>query len=112
MLQTIPQPVRAQLTANMNSLHQGIRRRCAQSGQHPPTPVDTNFVIPPQYEGLVLFNNFQVGLDNSNRMLIIGNRDLLGKLAQADEWHGNGTFKTASPPFKQEYLFIACQDRG
>jgi len=40
-------------------------------------------------------------------MLIVGHRDLMARLNHAPEWHGDGTFKTAPPPFKQVYSLHA-----
>ncbi len=68
----------------------------------PPNPRDTNFDIPAQYQELVLFDS---GRDDPNRIIILGNQDLVQKLDQASEYFVDGTFDVCPEMYCQLYSF-------
>ncbi|XP_055615447.1 uncharacterized protein LOC129777857 isoform X2 [Toxorhynchites rutilus septentrionalis] len=71
--------------------------------KHLPNPPTADFAIPEKYRDLVLHDSV---LDGSNRILILGDRDLMGKLSQ-DTLFGDGTFDKAPNMFYQLYTVHA-----
>ncbi len=67
-----------------------------------PNPRDLTFEIPNEYQQLVVFDS---GRDDNNRILILGDRDLLNQLDQATEWFTDGTFDVAPDIYCQLYSF-------
>jgi MULE transposase domain/FLYWCH zinc finger domain len=77
-------------------------RRALQSSQGvelPPPPSDTDFVIPQQFDDMILYDSGP----GQDRTIIIGCNELLDGLARAKLWLADGTFKVVPSIFFQLY---------
>jgi len=80
--------------------HRFIQSMVANRGTSlPPLPTDTDFVIPDRYREFLLSDSGQ----GQNRLLVFGDRELLGAMARADVWIADGTFKVVPTLFYQLY---------
>ena len=103
--QNLSEEERANLP-DIETMSRSIRR--AREGDNPPAPAAVNrgFVIPPEYQNmengdpLLQFDNN----DPNDRILICGTDDILGFLANADDWYMDGTFTVPSLP----HSLISC----
>ena len=66
----------------------------------PALPAAITFEIPKRHHDMVLFD---VSLDNDNRIILLGDRDLLDGLKRAKVWVVDGTFKKCAQLFFQIY---------
>ena len=89
-------PKRSSLNDNCRA-----KRRATNIG---PNPQDLNFEMPQKFETLTLYDS---GSNDPNRMLILGNRDLLEVLENAELWQGDGTFDICPAVFYQLYTIHA-----
>lgn len=65
----------------------------------PAVPTDRSFPIPPDFQGMVLFDSGP----GDDRLIIMGCVELLDGLARADVWLADGTFKVVPTIFFQLY---------
>jgi hypothetical protein len=93
------------------SLSRMLRRHCqiksmASNGGAalPPIPTDMTFDIPGRYQDFLLHDSGPGG----DRLLIFGDRELLGVLGRAELWISDGTFKVVPGIFFQLYS-IPCR---
>ncbi|KFM58704.1 hypothetical protein X975_17494, partial [Stegodyphus mimosarum] len=68
-----------------------------------PNPSNTNFEIPEKYINLVLYDS---GADDINRILVLGDKELLAELKK-DSIYGDGTFDKVPSMFYQLYTWHA-----
>ena len=81
-----------------------IQRR-RQGGQLDPNPQSRNFAIPGKYRNLVQHDS---GENDNNRILILGDQDLIRQLNDASLWFADGTFDSSPLIFYQLYS-IHCK---
>ena len=74
-----------------------------KSDKHLPNPSTTQFEIPTKYVDFILYDS---GVQHPDRILVLGNQDLLQKLNQ-DTIFGDGTFDKAPKMFYQLYTWHA-----
>jgi len=92
-------PKRASLSRVLRR-HRQIRSMAANNGVAlPPNPVDLNFDIPTRFLPFLLHDSGP----GDDRLLMFGDRELLGALARADLWLADGTFKVVPTLFFQLY---------
>ena len=68
-----------------------------------PNPTTANFKIPEQYSALLLYDS---GVNNQNRILALGDNELLSELNK-DTIYGDGTFDKVPYMFYQLYTWHA-----
>lgn len=65
-----------------------------------PNPLNRNFQIPEQYNDIIMYDT---GVEDPERILVIGNRNLLNILEMDDLWLGDGTFAVVPNSYFQLY---------
>ena len=93
-------PKRASLSRVLRR-HRQVRAMAGNNGTVlPPIPTDTNFTIPDRFQEFVLYDS---GPHATDRILILGDRELLNLLGRSDLWIADGTFKVVPSIFFQLY---------
>ena len=82
------------------SLEDNIRAKRRAGNPVDPNPLNLNFEIPQKYQNVVLHDT---GMDDPERILILGSRELLHVLNIEDVWLGDGTFAVVPTVFFQLY---------
>ena len=92
-------PKRASLSRVLRR-HRQIKSMVANGAASlPPIPNDMDFPIPQRFQEFLLYDS---GL-GQDRLLVFGDRDLLGAFARAENWIADGTFKVVPHLFFQLY---------
>lgn len=92
-------PKRASLSRVLRR-HRQIKSMASNGGAAlPPIPTDMTFDIPGRYQDFLLHDSGPGG----DRLLIFGDRELLGVLGRAELWISDGTFKVVPGIFFQLY---------
>ena len=65
----------------------------------PPIPIDMNFLIPPRFQNFLLHDSGH----GQERILVFGDRELVGALERSDLWIADETFKVVLNLFYQLY---------
>ena len=82
------------------SLEDNIRSKRRAGNPIDPNPQDLGFEIPEKYQDIVLHDT---GVDDPERILVLGSRELLQVLENEDVWLGDGTFAVVPTVFFQLY---------
>ena len=82
------------------SLEDNIRAKRRAGNPVDPNPLNLNYEIPQKYQNVVLHDT---GMDDPERILILGSRELLHVLNIEDVWLGDGTFAVVPTVFFQLY---------
>ncbi len=101
VLQNVPEEVMAVLPKKQTLMHAVQNERKALGGAVP-NPHDRHFQVPAEYQELVLYDS---GADDDDRILILGDRDLVTELGQSSLWFVDGTFDVAPEMYCQLYSF-------
>jgi hypothetical protein len=92
-------PKRASLSRVLRR-HRQMQQTAGRNGAAlPPVPNDNNFDIPERFMPFLLHDSGP----GPNRILLFGDRELLGALARAQVWLADGTFKVVPTLFYQLY---------
>ena len=90
-------PKKQTLKRTLNRKRQKLQ---SESGASlPPLPIDMSFTFPDQFQDLILFDSGS----GSDRLILLGKRELLDGLARAKLWLADGTFKVVTSLFFQLY---------
>ena len=92
-------PKRATLNRALQRRRRKINNQANGGIPLPPVPTDQAFDLPDSFIDMVLHDTGA----GSNRMLVLGSRELLDGLARADVWLADGTFKVVPSIFFQLY---------
>ena len=58
-----------------------------------------------------MYDNFQEGEDNSNRLIVFATFNGLKRLCDSDIWFMDGTFGTAPKPFQQLFIIRVLEEK-
>ena len=90
-------PKKQMLKGTLNRKRQKLQSD--SSANLPPFPTDISFAFPDQFQDLLLFDSCSGG----DRLVLLGKRALLDRLARAKLWLADRTFKVAPSLFFQLY---------
>ena len=90
-------PRKQTLKRTLNKKRQKLQ---SDSGANlPPLPIDMSFTFSDQFQDLILFDSGS----GSDRLILLGKRELLDELARAKLWLADETFKVVPSLFFQPY---------
>ena len=83
------------------SIEREIRRHRANNNQHPVVPTDRTFSIPENFQDLVLYDS---GQEDPNRIIALGDEEMVRELEGRGTWLGDGTFKISPTIYSQVWV--------